>query len=64
MLILAQTKEELLRWRSIVLNLLENLGFLINYKKSELEPTKSLIFLGFLINSVQMEIHLPREKVI
>ena len=63
MLILAQTKEELLKWRSIVLDLLENLGFLINYKKSEFEPTQSLIFLGFLINSVQMEISLPREKV-
>ena len=34
MLILAQTREELLKWRSIVLDLLENLGFLINYQKS------------------------------
>jgi len=32
-LILAQPKEELCKWRSVVLDLLENLGFLINYKK-------------------------------
>ena len=63
MLILAQTREELLEWRSIVLDLLENLGFLINYQKSELEPTQSLIFLGFLINTVSMEMKLPQEKV-
>ena len=63
MLILAQTKEELLRWRSIVLDLLENLGFLINYVKSELEPTQSLVFLGFLINTVCMQIKLPKDKV-
>ena len=62
-LILAQTKEELLKWRSIILDLLENLGFLINYDKSELEPSQSLIFLGFLINTVNMEIKLPKEKV-
>jgi hypothetical protein len=63
MLILAQTKEELLKWRSIVLDLLENLGFLINYKKSELEPTKSLIFLGYLTDAINMQIKLPKEKV-
>ena len=63
MLILAQTKEDLLKWWSIVLDLLENLGFLINYDKSELEPTQSLVFLGFLINTVSMEIKLPKEKV-
>ena len=43
--------------------LLENLGFLINYDKSELEPMQSLVFLGFLINTVTMEIKLPKEKV-
>ena len=64
MLILAQTKEELLKWRSIVLDLLENLGVLINYDKLELEPTQSLMFLVFLINTVSMEIKLPKEKVI
>ena len=47
---LAQTKEELLKWQSVIMNLLGNLGFLINYKKSELEPTQSLVFLSFLIN--------------
>ena len=63
MLILAQTKEELLKWRSMVLDLLENLGFLINYNKSELEPTQSLIFLGFLIDTMNMQIRLPKDKI-
>ena len=63
MVILGQTREEVLKWRSIVLDLLENLGFLINYDKSELEPTQSLIFLGFLISTVTMEINLPKKKV-
>ena len=56
-------KEELLKWQSIVLNLLEKLGFLINYIKSELEPTHILVFLEFLMNTVTTEIKLPKEKV-
>ena len=63
MIILARSRDELLKWRSIVLDLLENLGFLINYLKSELEPTQILVFLGFQINTVTMEIKLPKEKV-
>ena len=63
MLILAHTKEELLKRRSIVLDLLENLGFLINYVKSELEPAQSLILLSFLINTIKMQIRLPKEKI-
>ena len=63
MIILVRNKEELLKWQSIVLHLLENLDFLINCSKSELEPTQILVFLGFLINTVTMEIKLPKEKV-
>ena len=63
MIILVRNKEELLKWQSIVLHLLENLDFLINCSKSELELTQILVFLGFLINTVTMEIKLPKEKV-
>ena len=43
--------------------LLENLGFVINYEKSQLEPCQSLDFLGFELNSVLMELRLPGGKI-
>lgn len=49
--------------RGLALDLLENLGFLINYKKSELSPVQNISFLEFMIDSVGMRISLPSEKV-
>lgn len=45
--------------------LLENLGFVINHPRSEHKPQTPLRteFLGFVINSTQMEIRLPGEKI-
>ena len=43
--------------------LLENLGFLIIWKKSVCVPTQVIQFLGFLIDSVEMVIRLPQEKI-
>lgn len=42
--------------------LLTNLGFLINFEKSKLDPSRICKFLGFLFNSVAMTIELPKEK--
>ena len=42
--------------------LLQNLGFVINLKKSFLHPTQKIEFLG-IIDSVEMTMSLPREKV-
>ena len=39
------------------------MGFLVNYPKSELDPTQKLIFLGFIINSITKELSLPQEKM-
>ena len=36
---------------------------LVNYKKSVLNPSQSMIFLGFAIDSRTIEIRLPAEKV-
>ena len=47
-----------LRW------LLENLGFLINWKKSAIIPVQEIQFLGYLINAVEMMIMLPSDKII
>jgi hypothetical protein len=49
---------------STVVNLLEGLGFLINNQKSVLQPTQSIDFLGYTINSVTMTLFLPKEKVL
>ena len=43
--------------------LLESLGFLVNYPKLALTPVQSLIFLGFLIDTLRKELRLPVEKV-
>lgn len=43
---------------------LEWLGFLINYKKSQLVPSKICRFLGLLINSQELRIYLPEEKIV
>lgn len=37
--------------RNLVLDLLESLGFLINYKKSKLSPVQTISFIGFTIDS-------------
>ena len=45
------------------LNLLEGLGFIVNYQKSQLKPCQELEFLGFLINSNTLSLQLPGEKL-
>ncbi len=42
--------------------ILENLGFIINNLKSLLTPTQEIEFLGFSVNTVNLEIKLPGEK--
>lgn len=43
--------------------LLECLGFIINLKKSVLEPSQKLEFLGITVDSTNMELRLPLEKM-
>lgn len=44
------------------IKLLETLGFIINYLKSELYPSNQCKFLGLIINTVKYIIELPDEK--
>ncbi|OXA45296.1 putative enzymatic polyprotein [Folsomia candida] len=44
------------------IRILEKLGYIINYDKSKLIPSKSQRFLGFILNSSNMTVELPREK--
>ena len=43
--------------------LLENLGFIINNKKSSLSPSQQIDFLGMTVDSQAMELKLPGEKI-
>ena len=63
MLIMNQSSTHLLRDRDTVLWVLQQLGFLINWKKSILIPFQVGEFLGFILDSVQMTIHLPQTKI-
>ena len=59
-LILGKTLEETILSRDTVIYLLQNLGFLINLKKSVLHPTPQRIkFLGMITDSVEMTMSLP-----
>ena len=64
MLVMAQTLKEISQTKETLIFLLQNLGFLINFKKSQLTPVKEIEFLGLVINSVNMMLALPQEKVL
>ena len=63
MLILAQTREMTRECLATALELLLSLGFIINLKKSVLNPTQKIEFLGFQIDSQRMTISLPQQKI-
>jgi len=61
-LVIAQTEQECLDALNTLLTLLRALGFSIAWDKTE-GPTTSIVFLGVQINTKQMSLHLPTEKV-
>ena len=63
MLIMARSIQLLREHIYQMLYLLENLGFIINSKKSLLSPTQVIEFLGMIVNSQTMEITLPGQKI-
>ena len=62
-LIIGSKIEETRRFTEMAMSLLESLGFIINKEKSIFKPTQVLTFLGFTINSVNMTLNLPHDKV-
>ena len=60
---MAPSKEELEIGRDTLIFLLQHLGYVINVKKSVLYPTKTIQFLGIIINVIKMELSLSEEKV-
>jgi len=47
---------------SYCLQLLQSLGFVINFKKSQLIPSQQIRYLGFVFDSVNMSVSLPEDK--
>ncbi|XP_063289505.1 uncharacterized protein LOC134573649 [Pelobates fuscus] len=62
-LILSGTRSLLLEHLGWALHLIQNLGFLVNWKKSVLIPSQQMEFLGFRIDSVLQVLCLPTEKM-
>ena len=44
------------------IKILTDLGFVVNYKKSQLSPLQRVRYLGFEVDSVQMKVFLPADK--
>ena len=62
--ILINAGQEMLRAHTeTTLWLLEHLGFVVNYDKSQLEPVRQIEYLGFILDTVAMLVQLPPEKV-
>lgn len=62
-LVIGATAKECSTNVSMIIELLESLGFLINYEKSSLKPSQSVLYLGFIISSVPGTLSLPEAKV-
>ena len=63
-LLMHHKKQDLIEQTALTLNLLEALGFLVNYSKSHLQPSLRIEYLGFMIDSSTGELSLPKEKVV
>lgn len=47
---------------NVTVQLVEKLGFIVNFKKSHLQPSQSVTYLGFVYNTKNMSISLPIKK--
>jgi len=61
-LLLAQPRDLVLQHRDLLLALLLDLGFIVNFDKSELSPTQDFTFVGLNWSSRTMSVSLPQDK--
>lgn len=61
-IILGSSLKECWRNTEIVLQLLTDLGFLVNREKSSLTPSTAIEFLGFIIDTAKMKFFVPAQK--
>jgi hypothetical protein len=59
----ADTREEAVTLRDMVLKDLEELGFYVSWKKSLLDPAQVFKFLGFVVDLRAMRKYVPGEKI-
>ena len=62
-LLMAKTKEKARDQASGLIYLLQCLGFTVNMKKTVLDPSQYLEFLGFMVDTTKMELSLPAQKM-
>ena len=62
-LLMAESREKARDQASGLIYLFQCLGFTINKEKTVIEPTQSLEFLGFSLDTTTMELSLPAEKL-
>ena len=62
-LLMASSKSLLEEHLALTINLLSSLGFLLNSKKCVTKPSQIMEFLGFMINSIEMTLSLPEDKI-
>ena len=58
-----QTKQNCIANVIAAITLLENIGLVIHPEKSVIVPQQRLVFLGFIIDSVQMTVSLTQDKL-
>jgi hypothetical protein len=62
-LIFASNREATSKLATEVLEVLQTLGFVINWEKSSLSPLQILEYLGMIVDTILMELRLPWDKV-
>ena len=62
-LILCEKTVKLKGQLTLLKELFQALGLVINWEKSQFEPTQEILFLGFWISTKSMTASLPREKL-
>ena len=62
-LIMGKSSKDCMDNIQYTIRLLQGLGFIINWGKSQLHPSQCITYLGFCINSQTMSLSLPAEKV-
>ena len=63
MLVLGKSYQETLSHLHTIIYLMQHLGFIINQKKSIFTPSQEIEFLGLIINSRDLTLRLPLEKI-
>lgn len=63
LLIMAETRAQAVTHTREARELLESLGWTVNLEKSELTPHREIVYLGFRVNSQDMSLYVPTQKV-